>query len=125
MNLKNYIGKGQLLAMNQASRGEEGEYFKTMIAKLKTTLETMPKIYETDGQGDEAIAVLHYFSAGSDWWIVEQDMHEEQLQAFGLACLNGDWLNAEMGFINIQELIAYGVELDLYFRTKPIAEIRK
>ena len=44
----------------------------------------MPKSYETEGQGKEAIVTLHYFTGSWDWYITEKDKEEEQLQAFGL-----------------------------------------
>ena len=122
--MKNFIGTSQLSVMKEACKGEEGEHFNTLIANLRRTLETMPKTYETDGQGDNAPVTLHYFKGGSDWYITERDMESEQLQAFGFACLNGDTQNAELGYINIQELISYGVELDLYYDTETLGEVK-
>ena len=132
MELKQFIGKAQLWVIGRLARqGEEREYFKEMIRKLKETIEAMPKTYETDSQGDEAIATLHYFKNGSDWYIIEKDAgspdDEEQgaqIQAFGFACLNGDTQNAELGYISIQELIQYGVELDLYYKPEKIGDIK-
>ena len=130
-NLRKFIGREQSYAIRQASKGEEGEYFKKMMADLEQTIATMPKSYETDGQGDQAMAILHYFKNGSDWYITEKDAgspdDEEQgvqAQAFGFACLNGDSENAELGYISISELIKYGVELDLYWTPKTIGAIK-
>ncbi len=131
MKLSQFIGEDQLRVMRSYCRGEEGQYFRDMISKLKETLATMPKTYETDGQGNEAIAKLHYFNGGSDWYIVERDSgspdDEEQgiqAQAFGYACLNGDYENAELGYISIQTLIENGVELDLYYKPEKIGTIK-
>ena len=131
MELKHFIGRDQLSVVLAACKGEEGKYFRDMLTTLKSTLENMPKSYETDGQGDEATATLHYFNGGSDWYITEKDAgvpgDEEQgvqLQAFGLACLNGDTENAEMGYISIEELIWHGVELDLYYTPETIGVIK-
>lgn len=131
MNLNNFIGKSQLSAIKEACKGEEKEYFKTKLENLKILIETMPGTYETDGQGGDAIAYLHYFNSGSDWWITEKDAGAPddetpgvQHQAFGLACLNGDKLNSEMGYISIEELIKYGVEIDLYWKPETINNIR-
>jgi len=131
MELDRFIGVSQLTIMRENCNGEEGAWFKGMIADLKTKISDMPKTYETDGQGDAAVATLHYFHGGSDWWIVERDagapddeIQGVQTQAFGLACLNGDAENAEIGYINIQELIDNGVELDLYYTPKTIGEIK-
>ena len=47
---------------------------------------------------------LHYFRAGSDWYITEKDMEGAGTrQAFGYAVLNGDTQNAELGYIDIGE----------------------
>ncbi len=110
--------------MRANCKGEEGEYFKKMMEGLKKTIAEMPKTYETDGQGDAAMAILHYFNSSSDWYIIERDQEEEQIQAFGFVCLNGDVDNAELGYINIQELIKYGVELDLYYAPETIGDIK-
>lgn len=129
MNLKHYISKGQISALRVGCRGEEGKYFLEMISDLKDRIAIMPLSYETDGQGMDAIAHLHYFSPSSDWWITERDAGSDedeekgiQYQAFGYARLNGDTQNAEMGYISIQELIENGVELDLYWTPKTLRE---
>ncbi len=130
-NLRKFIGREQSYAIRTAGKGEKGEYFKKMMTDLEQTIATMPKSYETDGQGDEAMATLHYFKNGSDWYITEKDAgspdDEEQgvqAQAFGFACLNGDSQNAELGYISIAELIKFGVELDLYWTPKTIGAIK-
>lgn len=124
MNLNNFIGNSQLSAMLKACKGEEGEYFKTMIEELKNKIDGMPKTYETEGIGDAAPVSLHYFLGGSDWYIIERDCENEQLQAFGFACLNGDKRNAEFGYICIEELIRLNVELDLYYKPQTIKDIK-
>ena len=64
---------------------------------------------------------LHYFTGSQDWYITERDTSEEQHQAFGLADF-GD--GGELGYISIAELIKHGVELDLYWKPRTLAEIR-
>ena len=131
MNLTKFIGKNQLAVLASNCKGEEGYYFKTMMKELENTIANMPKTYETDGQGNEAIATLRYFKGGSDWYIIEKDTgspdDEEQgiqSQAFGFTCLNGDTQNAELGYISIDGLIRCEVELDLYYTPKTIGEIK-
>ena len=75
-------------------------------------------------------ATLHYFLGGSDWYIIERDAGCEddedqgiQRQAYGFTCLNGDKLNAEFGYIAIDELIRHGVELDLYYTPESVEVI--
>jgi hypothetical protein len=43
-------------------------------------------------------------------------MEEEQLQAFGLACM----FEKELGYISIAELLRNGAELDLHFEPRAI-----
>ena len=131
MNLNQFIGRSQLAARKSACRGEEGQYFRDMIEGLKKQIATMPKTYETEDMGDDAPVTLHYFYGGSDWYIVERDAgcnddpeQGIQRQAFGFACLNGDTLNAEWGYIAIDELIRYGVELDLYYKPQTKRDIK-
>ena len=95
----------------------------SLLNELKDKILNMPKPYETTEQGMDALFCLHYFQGGSDWYIVEKDSSEEQLQAFGYACLNGDKINAEMGYINIEELIKYNVELDLYWEPTALKNV--
>ena len=131
MKLDQFIGKNQLSVIKSACKGEESEYFMKMVRSLITQIETMPKTYETDGQGDNVIATLHYFNGGSDWYIIEKDAGSSddeiqgiQQQAFGFVCLNGDTDNAELGYISIQELIENGVELDLYYKPETLKIIK-
>ncbi len=56
--------------------------------------------------------------------LIKYGLSQGQLQAFGYAVLNGDELNAEMGYINIKELIQNNVELDLYWEIKTIRKIK-
>ncbi len=119
--LKKFIGKRQLSAVGMGIRGEEGQFFKDKMVEIANTIQNMPQTYGQDGMGDEAIVYLHYFMGGSDWYITEKDMEDEQLQAFGLADLGG---GSELGYISIQELIDSGVELDFYWEPKTIGEIK-
>lgn len=78
----------------------------------------------------EYVAYLHYFVAGSDWYLVEKPTKDGI--ALGWAILNGDTQNAEYGDISLDELFEYEgsvsvrsgesnaripihVELDLWF----------
>ena len=88
----------------------------------------MPKTYGTEGQDDAAV-VLHYFTGGSDWWVVEKDnsIDEDgkpdgkQVQAFGLVSLNG-W-EPELGYINLEEVLEAGAELDLHWTPQPLSKV--
>ena len=124
--LRPFIGRSQLATMAKLAKGEEGEHFRAKLSEMAEIVRTMPKTYEQDGKGDQAIAYLHYFRGGMDWHITEKDAETEdapgQLQAFGLCDLG---YGPELGYVSIDELTAQGVELDLYWTPATIGEIRK
>lgn len=131
--LKQFIGKSQLSVVQSALKGEESQFFIDKMLELANVIKGMPETYQTDGQGDKAVAYLHYFKGGSDWYITEKDKGasddaangvDAQSQAFGYAILNGDKQNAESGYISIAELIKAGVELDFYWKPKSLGEIK-
>ena len=121
MNLQNFISNPQYQVLNELSNSSgEGQYFKDKLKEIQNTISTMPQTYETDGQGYDAIAYLHYFKGGGDWYIVEKDMQDEQLQAYGLVNLG---YGAELVYISIEELIGNNVEMDLYFEPMKIKNL--
>lgn len=117
--LQGFMSQAQLATIAAGMRGEERQHFFNKLVEMERLIRTMPKTYEQDGAGDEAIASLHYFLNGFDWYITERDMERKQLQAFGLACMTEE----EMGYINIVELICNGAELDLYFEPRSLRKI--
>lgn len=119
--LDEFIGKQQLELLNDGMRGEEKEAFQGIYNNLLTTINAMPKTYETEGQGTEAVAHLHYFMGNMDWYITEVDIEDEQLQAFGLANLG---YGGELGYINIKELAANNIELDFYWTPTKLKDIK-
>ena len=122
--LKKFISPVQIKSIKElALNSEESQYFKDKIDEIYTTVDTMPKTYEADGQEDKAVAYLHYFMNNSDFFIIEKDKEEEQLQAFGLVSLNGHY--PELGYISIQELLEVGFELDLEWSPKTLKEVFK
>ena len=71
--LDGFIGPSQLHCVANAMRGEEKQFFFDKMVELAQTVSTMPKTYEQDGKGEEAIAYLHYFAGGqANWWITEK-----------------------------------------------------
>lgn len=119
MKIEKLIGRSQLTCINDAKRGEEGAHFIEKMQEMQAVVDAMPRTYETDGQGMEAIAHLHYFLGGCDWYITEMDIEAEPEQCFGLA----DMGCPELGYISIPELLSAGAELDLYWKAKPLSEI--
>jgi hypothetical protein len=120
VTIREFISPSQLSVMGTNCRGEDGEWFKAKLVELAETITTMPKTYEQDDKGDDAIAYLHYFRGVADWYITEKDMDGGVFQAFGLAHIH----ETELGYISIAELVKHGVELDLYFTPKTLAEIK-
>jgi len=121
-SLRGFIGKSQLHAIDQGCWGEERQYFYDKLVQMAGIVRTMPKTYEQDGLGDNAIARLHYFKGSCDWYITEKDSEPDgQHQAYGLADLG---YGGESGYISIVELIEIDVELDLHFTPSTLAEIK-
>ena len=120
---KDFISFPQREAIKDFVYGEEGPFFAEKLVELQNIIGDMPKSYETDGQGEEAIAYLHYFKNGWDWYITEKDAEDDQQQAFGL--VSGH--EVELGYISIAELTAKGVEaeLDLHWTPKTLREIKE
>ncbi len=122
--LRGFIGSIQLRIIGDGCRGEEKQYFFDKLVEMAGIVNRMPKTYDTDGQGDNAVAYLHYFSSNCDWFITEKDEDsdgEGQIQAFGLSDLG---YGGELGYISIADLIAHNVELDLHFTPSTLAQIK-
>ncbi len=119
--LKPFLSRSQYATLVTLTKGEEGGYFLEKFVNLAALIEAMPVTHQA--RDDEAMAQLHYFYAGSDWYITEKDIEGGVLQAYGYAILNGDAEMAECGYISIQELTSFGAELDLYFTPRPLAQI--
>ena len=118
--LSGFVGVEQMQAMRAVLGGSESLYMHSKINELTNIIETMPKTYQTDGQGDP-VAHLHYFKGGCDWYITELDCEAEQLQAFGKADLGMGF--PELGYISIVELLKCSVELDLHWSERKLSEI--
>ena len=65
-------------------------------------LSKIPKLYETEKTPlPDKLIHLHFFIAGSDWYIAEFDGQD---LFWGYAILNCDQDNAEWGYISFSEL---------------------
>lgn len=122
--LNGFMPGAELRTLADNCRGEEGDYFRQLVAEYATRIKKMPTTYQQAELGDQAIVYLHYFTGNCDWHITEKDIdhdNEGQLQAFGLANL-GD--GPELGYISIAEIIANGGELDLHWKPITLAAVR-
>ena len=126
--IKHFIGQNQTKTLEEMLKGEEKSFFHSKLEELSKIIAEMPKSYETDGQGDKAKAILHYFNGSMDWYITEKDIGSVddeisgvQHQAFGMANIG---MGNSLGYISIQELIENNVELDMYFTPIALEEIK-
>lgn len=123
--LQPFLPVAEFGSLQYSLNGEEGAAINDLLAEQVRRIDGMPMSYQTDGKGDDAIAHLHYFLGGSDWFITEKDRDGDgRAQAFGFAILNGDLDCAEYGYIDIGELVENGAELDLYWQPKPMREAK-
>ena len=97
----------------------------------KERLAKVPKLYETEhiATKDKEIH-LHFFIAGSDWYICETDGEE---MMFGFCILNNDFEMAEWGYVSLSELrnvkiqgwLEVDCELESVWKVKPGKRDRK
>jgi hypothetical protein len=125
--LQSFIGPCQRGTIRCALKSEEGPWFARRLSELQTVLDSMPVSYETEGA--EKVARLHYFRGSCDAWIVELDKgapddapEDYQSQAWGMVDLG---YGPEVGYVSIPELLAAGMELDLYYKPQTLADIRR
>ena len=141
--LDGFLPEYQRAVVMQALRGEEHEWFEQKMVELAKIVKEMPSTKQTDGQGDKAVAWLHYFAGGqANWYITEKDKgceddydptsvmyptRGQQNQAFGLADLfgAGDSDCAEMGYISLPEIMSVKGELDFHWKPRPLSEVKK
>lgn len=119
ITLKNFMPHQQARTLKENLNDAEAAGFADCILTLAERIKTMPKIYETDGQGKNALAQLHYFVGSYDAYIVEKDTSEKQFQAFGWASFGYGF---EAGYISVDELLELA-ELDLYFTPCPVSQV--
>ena len=120
-----FMPAGQRAAVKAGLRSEERQYFADKLTELTDRINAMPKTYDQDGLGDQAVAHLHYFKYSMDFYITEKDSDpdgEGQTQAYGSASLG---YGAELGYISIKELTENNIELDLYFHPVTLAALKQ
>jgi hypothetical protein len=69
---------------------------------IQEELDRIPRLYQTeDIPLKDKLIHLHFFIGSCNWFIAEYDGED---LFWGYACLNGDHLNAEWGYISFIEL---------------------
>lgn len=120
--IEHFLPVMQARHVRELMRGEEGSFFIDKMIELSKLIDNMPVTYK-NREGDP-LAFLHYFHGGSDWYIVEKDVDGGVMQAYGYACLNGDMMNAEYGYISIEELRPFPMmQLDFHFEPTPMSTL--
>ena len=124
--LRPYLFAGQLATLEQLCEGEEGEYFRGLVVELAAQIGSIPAMDEGPEVTNDSPVKLHYFYQGSDWYIFELEhvAEDDVVLGFGWAILGGDYQMAELGCINVSELLVCGVELDLHFAQKTLGQVR-
>ena len=116
--LKPFMATAQRNTVKQLMQGEEKQFFYDKMLELADIIRNMPRTYQQQNE-DQPTYYLHYFRGGADWYIAEKDkLGDGTLQAFGLADLYND--GGELGYINIGELVAAGIELDFHFEPRKL-----
>ena len=105
--------------------GEEREFFVNKMDEMKAVIQAMPVTYSQSELGDEAVAYLHYFMGGMDWYITEKDVEGDgTVQAYGMVDLG---YGPECGYISIKEIVesVHYLDLDLHWQPKKLSDIKK
>lgn len=116
--LKSWVSEAQFAVLESYAESDELDGHLETVSRVYDQIKSLPKLAETDGQGRNAMAILHYFMAGSDWYFTEAD---DRNDGFGYASINGQDL--ESGYLSASEITGNGAELDLNFTEVKIAEL--
>lgn len=98
---KSVIPEQQFITTLSLSKGEEGDFFKQKIKDIANAVSKAPKLYETDGAEQHALLFRYFHPAGTESLVCEIG---EDGEAFGFQCINGDYIDAEWGYIDLNEL---------------------
>lgn len=105
-----------------------------MMLLTKEIRKRLPKLRETEGQGDDAIVIVKFFDPCGSWtWyavegepILDDGGNEVDFHFFGLV----DGFEKELGTFSLNELASVknrfglGIERDMYFTRKRLGDFR-
>jgi len=120
-----FLPVNQLAIIRECLEGEEREFFVNKMDEMKAVIQAMPVTYSQSELGDEAVAYLHYFMGGMDWYITEKDVEGDgTVQAYGMVDLG---YGPECGYISIKEIVesVHYLDLDLHWQPKKLSDIKK
>jgi hypothetical protein len=92
----------------------------------KEVLEKLPKLYEQEEKGLDAVAVVKFFTPDGDWTWYATEFDGEDL-FFGLV----DGFEKELGYFSLSELesargaLGLPIERDMFFKPTPLKELMK
>lgn len=96
---------------------------KLITEEIKKVL---PKLYEQDGKGFEAIAYVKFFTPDSNWYWYATEFDGEDI-FFGLV----DGFEKELGYFSLSELqnvtgpLGLRIERDLYFKSTKLKDLMR
>ena len=85
----------------------------------------LPPLYSQDGKGDEALALVKFFTPDSSWTWYATEYDPVERMFFGLV----DGLEKELGYFSLDELesikgpLGLSIERDIYFEPTRIKEL--
>ena len=85
----------------------------------------LPPLYANDGKGDEALALVKFFTPDSSWTWYATEYDPVERVFFGLV----DGLEKELGYFSLDELesikgpLGLRIERDIYFEPTRIKEL--
>ena len=96
-----------------------------MKLMTKEILGKIPKLYEQEDKGEDAVAYVKFFTPDSNWtWFATEFDGEDRF--FGLVY----GMDTELGYFSLSEIksvtgpMGLKIERDMYFKPKIIKEIR-
>ncbi len=119
--LRRFVPARQMNILNSMLRGEEREFFAEAMTELDFRWNDLPIIGTagSDQPSDVAMATIHLFSPGADWWIVEKPAIPTE-PAFGIADLGF----RELGYFELSEILKLrNVEVDLHWTPKTVSQV--
>ena len=85
----------------------------------------LPPLYSQDGKGDDALALVKFFTPDSSWTWYATEYDPVERMFFGLV----DGLEKELGYFSLDELesikgpLGLSIERDIYFEPTRIKEL--
>ena len=82
----------------------------------------LPPLYSQDGKGDEALALVKFFTPDASWTWYATEYDPKERVFFGLV----DGFEKELGYFSLDELesikgvLGLGIERDLWFEPVPL-----